>query len=477
MVAATYTAEAATDVDVVVIGAGPGGYVAAIRAAGLGKSVVVIDKAEVGGVCLNRGCIPSKALISAAHQYEAMARADHIGISAERIAVNFNKVQQWKDGVVRKLTGGVASLLKANKIAFVHGEACFAGERVVRVTTAGNTVFYRFRDCIIATGSRPHELKATPFGGRVLSSTEALSLADIPPSLVVIGGGYIGIELCQMFAKFGTKATVLEGGETILPGFEKELSQWIGRALKKQRVDVFTQAVAHDVKQTGNDVTVFYTAKGEAAQVTADYALVTIGRRPNTDGLGLQSIGIATNERGLIEIDGQCRTSVPNVYAIGDIVSGPALAHKASYEGKVAAEAIAGFPSVIDYKAMPAVVFSDPEIASIGLNEAEAKEAGYAVSVGKFPYAANGRALSMDAAEGFMKVVADASSGSVLGAQIVGAESSNLIAELALAIEMGARLEDIALTIHAHPTLGEMAMESAEAALGRPTHLVASKIS
>jgi dihydrolipoamide dehydrogenase len=300
-------------------------------------------------------------------------------------------------------------------------------------------------------------------------------LAEIPRSLVVIGGGYIGIEIGQMYAKFGSKVTVLENGENILSGIEKEQSQWVGRALKKQRVDVFTQAVVQDVKQSTNDVTVVYAANGELAQVTADYVLVTIGRRPNTDELGISSLGIATNKRGFIEIDSQCRTSVPNVYAIGDIVKGPALAHKASYEGKVAAEAIAGLPSAIDYKAIPAIVFSDPEIATVGLNEVEARKAGIAVSVGKFPYAANGRALAMEAGEGFVKVIADESSGLVLGAQIVGAESSNLIAELALAIEMGARMEDIALTVHAHPTLGEMAMEAAEAAMGRPTHLVVSK--
>ncbi len=459
-----------TEVDVLVIGAGPGGYVAAIRAAQLGKSVVIVDRAEVGGVCLNRGCIPSKALISAAHQYEAMSHAADIGIQAEGVKVDFAKVQEWKKSVVNKLTGGVSSLLKGNKVQVLHGEAFFVSDNVVSVSTEEEGNRYKFNHCIIATGSRPIELKAFPFGGRILSSTEALELQEIPKSLIVIGGGYIGIELGQTYAKFGTKVTVLEGSDTILPGFEKEMSRLVARNLQKQGVEVYTEAMAKEAKQTDTDVTVTFTVKGEEKQATADYVLVTVGRRPNTEDLGLAAIGVKMTDRGLIEIDGQCRTSLPNIYAIGDIVAGPALAHKASYEGKVAAEAIAGLPSAIDYKAIPAVVFSDPEIASVGLNETEAKEKGYAVKTGKFPYAANGRALSLHAADGFVKVVADQDTGLVLGAQIVGPEASNLIAELGLAIEMGATLEDIALTIHAHPTLGEMVMEAAEGALGHSVH-------
>ncbi|MBP1156499.1 MULTISPECIES: dihydrolipoyl dehydrogenase [unclassified Paenibacillus] len=463
--------DASVEIDVLVIGAGPGGYVAAIRASQLGKSVLVVDKAELGGVCLNRGCIPSKALISAAHQYEMVSHADSIGITAENVKIDFTKVQEWKTGIVKKQSGGVGMLLKGNKVQVFQGEALFINENEARVFNDNETARYRFNHCIIATGSRPIELKTFPFGGRVISSTEALSLNEIPKSMVVIGGGYIGIELGQTYAKFGTKVTVLEGSDSILPGFEKDLSQPVARNLKKLDVEVVTEAMAQGCEQTDKDVTVTYTVKGEEKKVTADYVLVTVGRRPNTDGdLSLELAGVEVGERGLIQVNDKCQTNVPHIYAIGDIVPGPALAHKASYEAKVAAESIAGLPSVVDYKVIPAVVFSDPEIAGVGLSETEAKGKGINVIVGKFPYGANGRAQSMNATDGFVKLIGDKDSGLLVGGYVVGAEASNLIAELTLAIEMGATLEDIALTIHAHPTLGEITMDAAEGALGHPIH-------
>lgn len=464
--------EFSTEIDVLVIGAGPGGYVAAIRAAQLGKSVTVVDRTEVGGVCLNRGCIPSKALISAAHHLEALHHGDAMGITAQGVQVDFAKVQAWKTGVVKKLTGGVASLFKGNKITLVSGDALFTGENEVRVVQGYEGSRYKFNHCIIATGSRPIELKPFPYGGRIISSTEALNLPEIPKSMIVIGGGYIGIELGQTYAKFGTKVTVLEGSDHILPGFEMELTSLVAKRLEKQGVTVHTGAMAKSSQATDREVTVTFTVGGEEKQVTADYLLVTVGRKPNTDEMGLEQLGVKLNERGYIEVDSKGRTNVPNVYAIGDIVPGPALAHKASYEGKVAAEVIAGHPSEIDYKAIPAVVFSDPEIAGVGISETEAKSEGIEVVTGKFPYAANGRALSLGNPEGFVKVVARKEDGILLGAHIVGPEASNLIAEMGLAIEMGATLEDIALTIHAHPTLGEMVMEAAEGALGQSVHVM-----
>jgi len=463
--------DASLDIDVLVIGAGPGGYVAAIRAAQLGKNVLIVDKSDWGGVCLNRGCIPSKALISAAHQYEHALHSESMGITADNVKVDFAKVQEWKSGIVKKQTGGVSALLKGNKIQMFQGEVMFINEHEARVFNEQEAPRYRFQHCIIATGSRPIELKAFPFGGRIISSTEALNLPEIPKSMIVIGGGYIGIELGQTYAKFGTKVTVLEGSDTVLPGFEKEMSKLVARNLDKVGVEVHTEALAQSCTKTDNDVTVTFTVKGEEKQVTADYVLVTVGRRPNTDGeLGLDLINLKLTDRGLVEIDEQCRTSIPHIFAIGDIVAGPALAHKASYEAKVAAEAIAGHPSVIDYKAIPAVVFSDPEIASVGLNETEAKAKGINVAIGKFPYAANGRANSLNATQGFVKLVGDKDTGLLLGGQVVGPEASNLIGEITLAVEMGATLEDIALTIHAHPTLTEMVMDAAEGALGHPIH-------
>lgn len=460
------------EADVLVIGAGPGGYVAAIRAAQLGRKVLLAEKAELGGVCLNRGCIPSKALISAAHRYEEMSRSADMGLSAEGVKVDFAKVQAWKQSVVNKLTGGVGALLKANGVEVVQGEALFVTPSEVRIYQGNEFNRYKFNHCIIATGSRPIELKAFPFGGRILSSTEALQLKEIPKSLVVIGGGYIGIELGQTFAKFGTKVTVIEGADQVLPLFENEIVRWVQRRLKKDGVEVHTKAKALAAVQTDTSVTVKFEAGGREKEVTADYLLVTVGRVPNTDELGLDEIGLKKDERGYIQVDRQCRTGIGNVYAIGDVVTGPALAHKASYEGKVAAEAIAGHASAVDYKCIPAIVFSDPEIASVGLSESEAKEKGYTVVAGKFNYAANGRALSLHANEGFVKVVADKETGQVLGGQIVGPGAPDLIAEIGLAIEMGATLEDIALTIHAHPTLGEMVMEAVENALGQGIHTI-----
>ncbi|MBA2939828.1 dihydrolipoyl dehydrogenase [Paenibacillus sp. CGMCC 1.16610] len=463
--------DASLEIDLLVIGAGPGGYVAAIRAAQLGQNVLIVEKNEFGGVCLNQGCIPSKTLISAAHQYETMNRSANIGISASDVTIDFVKIQEWKSSVVKKLTSGVGGLLKGNKILTFQGEAMFINEQEARLFNENESLRYRFKHCIVATGSRPIELEAFPFGGRILSSTEALSLEAIPQSLIVVGGGYIGIELGQMYAKFGTKVTILARTPAILPGFEKDVTKLVQRKLEKEKVEVYTETQAQSVETTDHNVTVTYEVKGEKKKVTADYVLVTVGRRPNTDGdLGLDLIGVKLSERGLIEIDGQCRTNIPSIFAIGDVVAGPALAHKASYEAKVAAEAIAGQSSQIDYKVIPAIVYSDPEIASVGLSEVEAKEKGYIVKIGKFPYSANGRALSLQSTEGFVKLVADEKTGLVLGAQIVGEEASNLVAELGLAIEMGATLEDIALTIHAHPTLGEMVGEVAETALGHGIH-------
>ncbi|MBN6186251.1 dihydrolipoyl dehydrogenase [Aneurinibacillus sp. BA2021] len=462
--------EFTTELDVLVIGAGPGGYVAAIRAAQLGKKVAVVDKAEVGGVCLNRGCIPSKSLISAAKQYEQAKEGSSIGINVEGVSVDMKKVQEWKQSVVNKLTGGVGQLLKGNGVEVISGEALFVSENEVRVFHGYDVNRYRFNHCIIATGSRPIEIPALPFSERILSSTEALMLDHIPQKMLVVGGGYIGIELGTVFAKLGTKVTVLEGADSILPGFEKPMVQMVRKKLKKLGVEIHTEAMAQASEVTENSVKVTAKIKDKEETFEADYCLVTVGRRPNTDELGLEAIDMKLTDRGLIQIDKQCKTNIPNVYAIGDIVEGPALAHKASYEGKVAAEVIAGQPSEIDYMAIPAVVFSDPEMASVGLTEQQAKEEGYTVKTGRFSFAANGRALSVNETDGFVKVVANEEDGRVLGVQVVGPEASDLIAEAGLAIEMGATLEDIALTIHAHPTLAEVTMEAAEAALGHGIH-------
>ncbi|MGG0890752.1 dihydrolipoyl dehydrogenase [Cytobacillus horneckiae] len=460
------------ETDTIVIGSGPGGYVAAIRAAQLGQKVTIVEKGEVGGVCLNVGCIPSKALISAGHRYETATESDAMGIKAENVTVDFSKVQDFKAGVVKKLVGGVQGLLKGNKIETVKGEAYFVDSNTLRVMDDNSAQTYTFKNAIIATGSRPIELPTFKYSKRVLNSTGALALEEIPEKIAVIGGGVIGIELGGAYASFGSKLTILEGADDILLGFEKQMTTLVKKNLKKKGAEIITKAQAKGVEETENGVKVTYEAKGKEETLEADYLFVMVGRRPNTDEIGLEQVGIKMSDKGVIEIDKQCRTSVSNIYAIGDVVSGPQLAHKASYEGKIAAEAIAGKPSEIDYLGIPAVVFANPELATVGYNEAQAKEEGIEYTAAKFPFAANGRALAFDSTDGYVKLITRKEDGLVIGAQIAGANASDMIAELGLAIEAGMTAEDLAMTIHAHPTLGEITMEAAEVALGTPIHIV-----
>lgn len=458
------------EVDTLVVGAGPGGYVAAIRAAQLGQKVTIVDKGTLGGVCLNVGCIPSKALIQAGHLTERAHGSEELGISTENVSVDFSKVQAWKGKVVNKLTSGVEGLLKGNKVDIISGEVYFVDKNTAKVMDEKNSQTYTFNNCIIATGSSPIEIPSFKFSERVLDSTGALDLKEIPKKMVVIGGGYIGTELGSAYANFGTEIVVLEGTKDILGGFEKQMTQVVKKRLKKKNVTIVTEAMAQGVKETKDGVTVTYEAKGKKETVEADYVLVTVGRRPNTEEIGLEQVGIEVDDKGLIKIDNQCRTNIDNIYAIGDIVAGMPLAHKASYEGKVAAGAISGEKTEIDYIAIPAVVFSDPELAVVGYTEKEAKEAGYKAKSSKFPFAANGRALSLNDSDGFLKLITREEDGLVIGAQIAGPNASDMVAEIGLAIEAGMTAEDIALTIHAHPSLGEITMEAAEVALGTPIH-------
>ncbi|HLR80343.1 MAG TPA: dihydrolipoyl dehydrogenase [Bacillota bacterium] len=458
------------ELDTLVVGAGPGGYVAAIRAAQLGQKVTIVDKGAVGGVCLNVGCIPSKALIEASEQARQAGGNEELGIQAENVSVDFSKVQEWKGNVVNRLTNGVQALLKGNKVDVLQGEVYFVDQNTVKIMDEKNSQTYTFNNCIIATGSSPVEIPGFAFSDRVLDSSGALALKEIPKKMVVVGGGYIGTELGNAYANFGTEITILEGTKDILGGFEKQMSQLVKRNLKKKGVNIVTEAMAKGVDESKDGVKVTYEVDGKEETIEADYVLVTVGRRPNTEDIGLEQVGIEKDDRGLIKIDEQCRTNIDHIYAIGDIVTGPQLAHKASYEGKVAAGAISGEKTAIDYLGIPAVVFSEPELASVGYTEKEAKDAGFDVKVGRFPFAANGRALSLNDTDGFLKLVTRKEDGLVIGGQVAGPNASDLIAEIGLAIEAGMTAEDIALTIHAHPTLGEMTMEAAEVALGTPVH-------
>ena len=461
----------AIDLDTVVIGSGPGGYVAAIRAAEMGQKVTVIESTFIGGVCLNVGCIPSKALINAGHRYQDALEASTIGINAKGADLDFTKTQEWKQKkVVHTLTSGVSMLFKKHKIDTIMGTAFLKDDHSLRVMQKDSAQTYTFKNLIIATGSRPIEIKGFKFGKRILDSTGGLNLPEVPKEFVVIGGGYIGSELASAYANLGAHVTILEGTSSILPNFEKDMVQLVLNSFKKRGVTVITNAMAKEAEDTGKGVKVTYTADGKEQTIAADYVMVTVGRRPNTDDLGLDIVGVETTDRGLIKVDAQGRTNKPNIYAIGDIVPGAALAHKASYEGKVAAEAISGKASAVDYKAMPAVCFTDPELATTGMTVAEAKDKGIKAKASKFPFAANGRALSLAQTEGFVRLVTN-ENGTVIGGQVAGAGASDLISELTVAVEGGLNVEDLALTIHPHPTLSEVIMDDAEVALGLPINI------
>ena len=463
-------------VNTVVIGAGPGGYVAAIRLAQLGIETLVIEKQYMGGVCLNVGCIPSKAVIHAAKSfYKATNEFASMGISGtDKAKLEFPKMIEWKDGIVSKLTGGIRQLLKGNKVKILDGAASFKSKNQLEVKLAdGKTEIVDFKNCIIATGSTPTVIPALPVDQKdVLDSTGALALQKQPKSISIIGGGYIGLELGMAFAKLGTEVTIVEFMDSVLASFDADVIKLIERKLKKLKVKVLTKSKAQGVKKVkgGVELTV-ETPKGEEKLVT-DKVCVCVGRTPFTADLKIENAGLKTIKGGFLEVNSRLQTKVKGIYAIGDLAGQPMLAHKASKEGEIAAEVIAGHNVEMDVRQIPAVVFSDPEIAQSGISEKEAVEKKLDVKVSKFPYAAIGRALTTNETEGFVKFISDAKTNEVLGITIVGASASDLISEAALAIEMCAFTDDIGLTVHPHPTFGEILMEAAKGNLGEAIHII-----
>jgi dihydrolipoamide dehydrogenase len=454
----------------VVLGSGPGGYVAAIRLGQLGKETTLIEKDNLGGVCLNIGCIPSKALIRVSKLKKQIEAAKQIGIEVSGLRVDFAKVQVWKQSVVEKLVSGIDYLCKANNVKVIKGTGKFKGPHLLEVVGATGNEIIETRNTIIATGSRYFDLPGFRFDGtHVISSTEALSLQEPPKNFVVIGGGVSGLELGTMYAQLGTKVTVIEMLEQLLPGTDIDLVRIVERSLGRLGIQYHVKSKAKEYRD-GKVYAIL--GDGKEASFEADKVLVAVGRRPNSDQIGLETVGVKTDSHGFIQVNKKMQTNMPEIYAIGDVVGPPMLAHKASKEGVVAAEVIGGLNSEADFRAIPGVVFTDPEIATVGLTETQAKEKGYEPIVGKFPFTALGRALIAGETEGFVKIVGDKASSLVLGVHIVGAEASNLISEAALAIEMGATLEDIGLTVHPHPTLPEGIMEAAEAAKGKAIHIL-----
>jgi len=458
--------------DVIVIGSGPGGYVCAIRCAQLGmKTACVEERDTLGGTCLNVGCIPSKAMLQASEKYEeARNNLDKFGVKIGDLTLDLEALLAHKDGVVADNVKGVEFLFKKNKVAWLKGRGAITAKG--EVTVAGTA--YKAKHTIIATGSDSMPLPGVEVDEkRIVSSTGALALAEVPKSMVVIGGGYIGLEMGSVWQRLGTKVTVVEFLDRIMPGMDGEVSKQMLRILKKQGMafKLGTKVTGANAGKSGVTLTLEPAAGGDSETMEADIVLLSIGRKPHTDGLCLDAVDVKMDARGRIEIDDQFRTNVEGIYAIGDVVRGAMLAHKAEDEGVALAEQLAGQAGHVDYNSIPGVVYTFPEVASVGKSEEQLKEDGVDYQVGKFPFTANGRARAMNATDGFVKILADSKTDRVLGVHIVGAEAGTIIAECVLAMEFSASSEDIARTCHAHPTLNEAVKEAALAVDNRPIHI------
>jgi dihydrolipoamide dehydrogenase len=463
------------ETELVVIGAGPGGYIAAIRAADLGREVVLIDERERrGGVCLLEGCIPSKTLIHAVDLIHSAAQAGQIGLTFDSPRIDLAKLRDWTASVVAGLSQGIDGLLQRRGVEVIRGRARFEGSNTLALDGGGGEVAgIDFKHAIIATGSHPRRLPSAP-DLDLWTSTDALALPEIPERLLVIGGGYIGLELGLVYAGLGSKVSVVEFSPRLLVGADPDLVQVMTRSAEGRLDEILYESKVIGVERASSGGTYLTSIdhKGERITRETDRVLVSIGRRPNSAGLGLEAAGVAVNSAGFIVTDELCRTSVGHIFAIGDVATGLMLAHKASREGKVAAEVISGERSAFDNRAVPAVVFTDPEIAWTGLTEEEARTKGVAVKIGRFPLSALGRARTLGRTDGLVKVLTDPESGLILGVGMVGVSASELIAEATLALEMGATVEDLMVTIHPHPTLSESLMEAAEVAAGAAIHVV-----
>jgi dihydrolipoamide dehydrogenase len=469
----------AKNTSLAVIGGGPGGYAAAFLAADLGIEVTLIDpEPNPGGVCLYRGCIPSKALLHAAGVIREAREASEWGVSFGSPKIDLDKLRVWKSGVVDSLTGGLGQLSRQRKIRHIQGRARFAGPSSLEIERGDGTgASLEFDHAIIATGSRPSAVPGIVIHSpRVMDSTGALDIEDIPRSLLVVGGGYIGLELGTVYAALGSRVTVVEMMPGLLPGVDADLVTPLRKRLDGLFESVLLETTVSSMRDVKTGIEVGLRGKdGSDRTMTFDKALIAVGRQPNSEGLGLEPLGIERTERGFIRVDSSCRTSVPSVLAIGDVAGEPMLAHKASHEGRVAAEVIAGHKSVFEPLAIPAVVFTDPEVAWCGLTERGARDADRKITVARFPWAASGRAKTLGRSDGFTKLLIDPSTERVLGVGIVGPGAGELIAEGVLAIEMGATARDVALTIHPHPTLSEATMEAAEVFFGESTHIYRPK--
>jgi dihydrolipoamide dehydrogenase len=461
--------------DAIVIGGGPGGYVAAIRLGQLGLKTLVIEREYMGGVCLNWGCIPSKALIYATGLVEKLRHAQTMGITASDVKVDVKAMQVWKEGIIKKLTGGVSGLVKSSGGAIAMGTARLTGAHTVLVERSDgkNESFVARKGIVIATGAAPIQIPGFAIDGEVvITAREAVSLQSAPKTLVLIGGGIIGMELGMVYQKLGTKVIVVEMLPRLLSGVDEDLVAVVTRRFTQAGGEVLLNARAKSATVQNGRASVAVEHDGQTRVLECDKVLVAVGFKPNSRELGLEDFAVKTDPRGHIVVDEQLRTSVPGVFAIGDVTGMPYLAHRAMKQGEVVAEVIAGRKAAFDVRAMPSAIFTDPEIATVGLSETEAKAKGLAIKIGKFPFSVSGRAMAVNETAGFVKSIVDADNDQVLGVGIVGPEASELIAEATLAIEMGAYAEDIGLTVHTHPTLAEALNESFRHALKEAVHIV-----
>ncbi|QGL65061.1 dihydrolipoyl dehydrogenase [Stenotrophomonas maltophilia] len=469
--------------EMVVLGSGPGGYTAAFRAADVGLDTVLVERyASLGGVCLNVGCIPSKALLHAAAVIDEVAHAGDFGVEFGKPTITLDKLRQYKEKVVNQLTKGLAGMAKQRKVRNVQGVGTFVSANELLITAEdGSTQLLRFQKCIIAAGSQAVKLPNFPWDDkRVMDSTDALELAEVPGSLLVVGGGIIGLEMATVYGALGSKVTVVEFMDQLMPGADKDLVKPLADRLKKQGIDVHLKTKASGVTADAKGITVTFEAaeEGQApalAQGTFDRVLVAVGRSPNGKKIDAEKAGVQVTDRGFIPVDRQMRTNVPHIFAIGDIVGNPMLAHKATHEGKLAAEVAAGHKKEWVARVIPSVAYTNPEIAWVGVTETEAKAKGLKVGVAKFPWAASGRAIGIGRTEGFTKLIFDEDSHRIIGGAIVGVHAGDLLAEIGLAIEMGAEAEDIGHTIHAHPTLSESVAMASEIYDGTITDLYLPK--
>ena len=464
------------ETEVLVIGGGPGGYAAAFRAADLGLEVTMVDmEPRAGGVCLFRGCIPSKALLYVSELLHDVKGAEKMGLDFNQPQVDLLRLREWKDQVVDKLAKGLAQLSKKRKVEYIQARAGFEDPHHIRLFDTESEVSHiSFKHAVIATGSRPIPLPGTEFkpGGRIMDSGGALTLEEIPERLLVVGGGYVGVELGSVYASLGSRVTLIEMTDGIMPGADRDLVENLAKRLEDLFETIYFNSKVTSVEEDGAGVKVTLEGNADGTTQTFDRLLVAIGRRPNSEDLGLENTKVEVDERGFVLVDEQQRTAQKNLYAIGDVVGGVMLAHKAMYEGKVAAEVIAGKPSAFDVRAIPAVVYTDPQVAWCGLTEDNARRENRSVRISRFPWVASGRAASMGVSSGMTKIIVDAETERVLGMGIVGREAGEMISEGVLAVEMGALAEDLALSIHPHPTLSETEEEAAGAFLGSSTHIL-----